>query len=895
MADGYTGQLVALDVNTPTQEEAAQGQADQLQTQSQLARATMPAKIAQANLQTTGLGLENQSLSIANQTAGLTLQQQQQVWALRQHMAQTQASAIAQANTQSPTQDQTQDGSPQLAPAPTAGSAASSSSPLAGQTPTPTPKPLPSLFDPRVQAIMQSIDPDDPQAAQKWDAQMRALGQEVPQANQFVGNYSPDRLRSWRAAIGTHAMNSVAASPSPLASATPAPTSPPSASSPLAASSAAPGGAPTQPAAWTAPGSPGFGVNPLTGQSDPDLVKMAYEFPEDYAKQMSVLGQMKYQQTGDMSFLARYSPEVYAKVAEGQKNLTDAQKTAVATQFNTIGQEANAVLSIAAQYGKDAPETRSAYNASIVDMANRRWIDQATAQRELTQPIDFAQLAYQAVRAQTVTEAMTTSGQTAANEARARNANLPPDTEAVSGMTDANGQPIFFNKNAVPPGGYGGGAGSTGAGAAPGGPSTSLASFAGQVAAHESGGSATAQNPRSSATGAAQFTNSTWLQTVAANRPDLVDGKTAAQIAADPQLSAKVLAMRNDPNLSQEMTIDLAKTNGAALQAMNVPVTGATLGAAHALGIDNLSKVLHATPDTPLSQVLPPSVISANPQMRAQTAGAFMQGMVGTYGNAPIPLDGSDGGGLTGQAYLATLNPAMRNQVQAVMDGRLVLPNSGRLSPQQQAVMTNVQRTDPTFDFVNAPARAAVRRDFTSGKSAQAVTSYNTAIGHLDQMDQAINALGNTPFSWWNKPAQWLGQNVGDPHTQAAIANFNTTKGAVTSELVKALRGTGGAEADIQYWQKLFDTADSPVSLHEGVRQAAHLLGSRIDAMTQQYNTGMGLAAQFPPGLTPQAVTSLRRLQSGSQTQTASSAPVTATGPNGQKVQWDGQQWRPVS
>lgn len=876
---GYTGQLVALDTNTATEDEDAQAVADSRANQSQLARATMPADIAIKNAQATGMGLENQQRSIANQSSALTLQQQIQMNTLQNHYIQQKTGIGPDGNPIA-----APGGGDQLSPAAPADSASPATSPLAGTAPA-TPK-LPNFFDPQVEQVMQSIDPDDPQAAVKWDNAMRALARDVPQAQQFIGKFTPSSLRGWLGAIGAHVMNT--ATTPPLGGVTDAGAS----ASPLAAAA----DATPDPAAAGAPsGSPlSTPASPLGPEGQKYLEAMSIRDPKATGEMVAMQYRMKYQQTGNPEFLRIGDPDLYEKLTTADKNSTDAQKTAITTQFDTMGRQANSVLALANQYGKDSPAVREAYNKAVIFGRDKGWIDPQTAQQELSQPIDFANLANVANVSQTVTDWMKSSGQEAANEAKARNANLPPDTQ-VAPQLDANGQPIFFNKNAVPPGGYGTGSIAGGGMGAPGTPSTSLTAFAGQVAAHESGGVATAQNPNSSAGGAGQFIDSTWRQTIAANRPDLVGGKTAAQIAADPQLNAKVLAMKADPNLSREMTVDFAKTNGAALQGMGVPVTGATLGAAHALGVDNLTKVLHAAPNTPLSQVLSPSVMSANPQFKNQTAGGYMQGMVGTYGNSPIPLDGSDGGGaVTGQAYLATLSPAMRNQVQAVMDGRLVLPNSGRLSPQQQVVMTNVQRADPTFDFVNAPARAAVRKDFTSGKSAQAVTAYNTAIGHLDQMDQAITGLGNTPFSWWNKPAQWLGQNVGDPHTQAAIANFNTTKGAVTSELVKALRGTGGAEADIQYWQKQFNTADSPVALHAAVQQAAHLLGSRIDAMTQQYNTGMGLAAQFPPGLTSQAVTSLRRLQSGGQTRTASSAPVTATGPNGQKVQWDGQQWRPI-
>src|ERR1700744_4277333 len=78
---------------------------------------------------------------------------------------------------------------------------------------------------------------------------------------------------------------------------------------------------------------------------------------------------------------------------------------------------------------------------------------------------------------------------------------------------------------------------------APSAPALSKIPFAKRVMQLESSGDPTARAVGSSATGAGQFLKDTWIPLVRRERPDLADGKS----------DAEVLAMRNDPKLSEQM------------------------------------------------------------------------------------------------------------------------------------------------------------------------------------------------------------------------------------------------------------------------------------------------------------------------------------------------------
>lgn len=409
------------------------------------------------------------------------------------------------------------------------------------------------------------------------------------------------------------------------------------------------------------------------------------------------------------------------------------------------------------------------------------------------------------------------------------------------------------------------------------------AKFADAVMASENAtGNPAARNPRSTATGDGQFVDKTWLDLMKSEHPELTKGKSKDEI----------LALRTDRALSAEMTAAYAVQNGATLATAGQPVNATTLALSHKLGAGDALKVLGATPSTPLTTLLSPAIIRTNPQFEGQTAGGYVAGLAQKFTLAPVQIAGitpgmtpTSAGALaqssdtettaTGLDFLKTLAPNVQTQVKALAEGRMQFPSGMALQkPYWQQMISAVGQYDPSFNQSDYNARSKTRAAFTSGKQAQNIASYNTAIDHLAQLDDAITDLGNTPLSWVNAPAQTLGSVVGDPHTKKAIATFNTKKGAAATELVNAFRGSGGAEADIQYWLKQFKQAESPDALHSVTQAAAHLLGSRITALQDEYNTGMGTSTQTVPGLSPTSVKALTRLQTGVvPTDTAAAAP----------------------
>lgn len=203
-----------------------------------------------------------------------------------------------------------------------------------------------------------------------------------------------------------------------------------------------------------------------------------------------------------------------------------------------------------------------------------------------------------------------------------------------------------------------------------------------RIISAESGGNPYARNPRSSATGAGQFIDSTWLNTIGKYRPDLVQGLDRQQI----------LNLRTDPALSKEMTAAYAKENQGILGAAGLPITDGTTYLAHFAGPQGAIKVLQSDPNAPVGGVLGDAVVRANPFLANMTAGqlaAWADKKMGTPSAPQQPAaqpaaspqpTGTTSGGLLGNAGMVP--------PQAPQQSTGILPIPESAPPEASALAT---------------------------------------------------------------------------------------------------------------------------------------------------------------------------------------------------------------
>lgn len=236
----------------------------------------------------------------------------------------------------------------------------------------------------------------------------------------------------------------------------------------------------------------------------------------------------------------------------------------------------------------------------------------------------------------------------------------------------------------------------------------------------ESSGNPSAQNPLSSASGLGGFVDGTWLNMLAAHRPDLTGGKSVQDINADPALKSQLLALKTNSALSQQMTAAYAGDNAPALQGAKLPVNDVNLAIAHGLGAAGAIKLLQADPATPMSQIVTPQAMKQNPTFKLMRAGDYIGAMQRRMGSgaaqgAPAPAASALGASPpTGSGFDGT-----------IVQGKTNTP----ISPQEAMglhLAPGVYQRDPTgkIEQVSAPPADDMKR----------VAGFTTALDTLNSL-----------------------------------------------------------------------------------------------------------------------------------------------------------------
>jgi hypothetical protein len=177
-----------------------------------------------------------------------------------------------------------------------------------------------------------------------------------------------------------------------------------------------------------------------------------------------------------------------------------------------------------------------------------------------------------------------------------------------------------------------------------------------------------------------------------------------------------------------------------------------------------------------------------------------------------------------------TENP---NDVDAIGTGHIAPERMSYLLARNPQLLDAVMQKYPDFDSSKAESYQHTYRDFTSGKTSQALNNGATALNHLND----LSAL--------NTPASHI------PHTNAWTAYQNQLD-TVVSELGKfygndTIPGLAG-------YRKTLDTT-LPGNRAAAIHQQAHAMGEKLDSYEQEWsNAAPSAAYQAPmPGISDKA------------------------------------------
>lgn len=194
---------------------------------------------------------------------------------------------------------------------------------------------------------------------------------------------------------------------------------------------------------------------------------------------------------------------------------------------------------------------------------------------------------------------------------------------------------------------------------------------------------------------------------------------------------------------------------------------------------------------------------------------------------------------LTGQSFINTLPPAMQDGVQGLLRYQIKPSDLGR-GQEKLPIMEAAIHADPAWSQAKYNERYNYLSEYGTSKSGDGATRnrLNTAVGHLDMLAQASQALDQQDLPTLQKIANTLGVAAGGsaPIIYDAIAN------KAAAEAAGAMKGGGAAPTDpeIETAAKSFNKDNASKARMDNIRAQYGLLATQVGTINGKFQSTMG-------------------------------------------------------
>lgn len=193
--------------------------------------------------------------------------------------------------------------------------------------------------------------------------------------------------------------------------------------------------------------------------------------------------------------------------------------------------------------------------------------------------------------------------------------------------------------------------------------------------------------------------------------------------------------------------------------------------------------------------------------------------------------------GTSGKGAQNTSPENIESMAQMIANGQMPAPTGfASRSPAALAIMKRVGEINPNYSAIDFNTGKKAAADFATGKTGNAVRSFNVSISHLNTLAGLADALDNGDLTLVNQIGNAYAQQTGNP----APTNFNAAKKIVGDEIVKAIVGAGGGVADREEAARTISAANSPAQLKGVISTYKDLMNGQLAGLRQQYQVSTG-------------------------------------------------------
>jgi hypothetical protein len=256
-----------------------------------------------------------------------------------------------------------------------------------------------------------------------------------------------------------------------------------------------------------------------------------------------------------------------------------------------------------------------------------------------------------------------------------------------------------------------------------------------------------------------------------------------------------------------------------------------------------------------------------------QSKGAPSQGGAAGSGKASQPAGGS--GAKTASAKDSLVDMIGNYKLNPMMLSRMMAKHP--------EVIGAVNSKYPDWDQTTYNAKNKMVSSMASGPEGKTLDAINTAMGHIKNLDDAIDALHNGNVTALNNIGKIYNMNFAGKTPEAA---FQLIVHRVGPEIANAYIPGGGGQGERMADEKDFDVNLPPQTLHNNAAITVNMLRSKIGAIENRYKNIVG-RDDFDKYLTPEAKASLQKMAPQGGGGTGGSFSVKA--PNGKTYHFKDQ------